>query len=126
MTIAEIVRSSGLSAHTIRYYERAAILPPPTRLANGRRDYSPEHAKLIQCVAALRRAGMTMAAMKLFTDDFMRLQRCLMSGELNRLPADISHRWLGIVTAHRDRLEGDLREIEGMLAHARALIEQLT
>ena len=29
LSIAEVAAKTGLSAHTLRYYERAGLLPPP-------------------------------------------------------------------------------------------------
>jgi DNA-binding transcriptional MerR regulator len=37
--IGEAARRSGVSIETIRYYERAGIVPPPERSASGRRLY---------------------------------------------------------------------------------------
>ncbi len=37
LLIGDLAQQTGVSAKTIRYYEEAGILPPPTRLANGYR-----------------------------------------------------------------------------------------
>ena len=39
MTIAEVSRKYGLSADTLRYYERIGLLPPVPRSKSGIRDY---------------------------------------------------------------------------------------
>ena len=39
MKIGELARRSGLSAYTLRYYERIGLLPYATRDGAGRRDY---------------------------------------------------------------------------------------
>jgi DNA-binding transcriptional MerR regulator len=39
MTISQLARRSGLPATTLRYYEKAGILPPPQRTAAGYRRY---------------------------------------------------------------------------------------
>ena len=41
MKIGELSERSGLSTHTIRYYERIGLLPYADRDAGGRRDYDP-------------------------------------------------------------------------------------
>jgi DNA-binding transcriptional MerR regulator len=38
-TIGEAVERSGLTADTLRYYERIGLLPPPGRSPGGRRIY---------------------------------------------------------------------------------------
>ena len=40
MKIAEVSKRYGLSADTLRYYERIGLLPGVTRNASGIRDYS--------------------------------------------------------------------------------------
>ena len=39
MTIAEVSRQYGLSADTLRYYERIGMIPPVPRTHGGIRDY---------------------------------------------------------------------------------------
>jgi DNA-binding transcriptional MerR regulator len=39
MRISEAAARAGVSTDTVRYYERRRLLPAPSRLANGYRDY---------------------------------------------------------------------------------------
>ena len=39
MTIGELARQTGVSADTIRYYERIGLMPRPQRTPGGYRDY---------------------------------------------------------------------------------------
>lgn len=41
MKIGELAKRSGLSVHTIRYYERIGLLPVADRDGAGHRDYDP-------------------------------------------------------------------------------------
>ncbi len=40
LSVAEAVKTSGLSAHALRYYERAGLLEPVSRNVSGQRRYS--------------------------------------------------------------------------------------
>jgi MerR family transcriptional regulator, mercuric resistance operon regulatory protein len=42
VSIGEVSRQSGLSVHTIRYYERIGLLDEPARSDSGRRVYTPD------------------------------------------------------------------------------------
>ncbi len=57
MTIAEVSRKYGLTADTLRYYERAGLIPPAPRNANGIRVYDEESCKWIEFVKCMRGAG---------------------------------------------------------------------
>ena len=39
MTIAEVSRAYGISADTLRYYERIGLIPPVPRTKGGVRNY---------------------------------------------------------------------------------------
>jgi DNA-binding transcriptional MerR regulator len=57
-TIAEAARAAGVSAHTIRYYERAGLLAPIERNGSGHRRFTPEDVQWIVVVTKLRATGM--------------------------------------------------------------------
>lgn len=59
--IGEAARQSGVAIETIRYYERAGIVPRPLRAANGRRAYAPEDVARLRFVRRCRDLGFTMA-----------------------------------------------------------------
>jgi len=50
LTIGELARQAGVSTDTVRFYERAGVLPRPSRRDNGYRTYSDadlEHLRLL-------------------------------------------------------------------------------
>ena len=52
MKIAEVSKEYGLSADTLRYYERIGLLPNVTRTASGIRDYSEQDCARVKCMRA--------------------------------------------------------------------------
>ncbi|MFG1922598.1 MerR family transcriptional regulator [Cryptosporangium sp. NPDC048952] len=64
---AEAVRRTGLSADTVRYYERAGLVPPVGRSAAGRRRYTDVDLKWLGLVHCLREAGMPITEIAHFT-----------------------------------------------------------
>ncbi len=63
LTIAEVSRKYGLTADTLRYYERAGLIPPVPRNANGIRVYDEESCKWIEFVKCMRGAGLAVDAL---------------------------------------------------------------
>jgi DNA-binding transcriptional MerR regulator len=55
--IAEVAELMGLTAHTLRYYERIGLLDVP-RDAGGRRRYSPGDLARVHFITCLRRADL--------------------------------------------------------------------
>lgn len=59
LSIAEAARRTGVSAHTLRYYERAGlVIGPVDRTQGGSRRYQPEDLKWIKICTGLRATGM--------------------------------------------------------------------
>jgi DNA-binding transcriptional MerR regulator len=58
LKIGELAKKSGLSAHTIRYYERIGLLPYAFRDQSGRRDYSANILVWIEFLNRLKTTGM--------------------------------------------------------------------
>jgi DNA-binding transcriptional MerR regulator len=58
MKIGELAKRSGLSAHTIRYYERIGLLPYADRDQSSQRDYDASILIWIEFLARLKTTGM--------------------------------------------------------------------
>jgi DNA-binding transcriptional MerR regulator len=58
MKIGELVKRTGLSAHTIRYYERIGLLPYADRDQSGQRDYGASILSWIAFLGRLKTTGM--------------------------------------------------------------------
>jgi len=63
-TVTEMARESGLSPHTLRYYEKEFLLFDIPRDSNGRRLYRDEHLGAINFITALRATGMSIGSIK--------------------------------------------------------------
>jgi DNA-binding transcriptional MerR regulator len=68
MTISEAAEASGLTAHTLRYYERAGLLSPPERGSNGHRRYSDTDLGMLRILTRLKATGMTIQEMRRYAD----------------------------------------------------------
>ena len=63
VTIAETSKKYGLSADTLRYYERIGLIPPVPRTKGGVRDYDEGSCRWIELVKCLRSAGVQIEAL---------------------------------------------------------------
>lgn len=63
MTIAEASKMYGITADTLRYYERIGIIPPVPRTRGGIRDYDEDSCRWIELVKCLRSAGVQIEAL---------------------------------------------------------------
>jgi len=59
MTIAEVGKKYGLTADTLRYYERIGLIPPVGRNSSGNRDYSDEDCRWVNFIKCMRSAGLS-------------------------------------------------------------------
>ncbi len=63
MKIGELARRSGLTAHTIRYYERIGLLPYADRDRSSQRDYDASILTWIEFLGRLKTTGMPIREM---------------------------------------------------------------
>lgn len=63
MKIGELAKRAGLSAHTLRYYERIGLLPRADRDASGQRDYDASILVWIGFLERLKTTGMPIREM---------------------------------------------------------------
>lgn len=63
MTIAQAAAATGLSVHTLRYYERIGLLDPVERRDNSHRRYTQEDLNWIAFLLKLKATGLPVRAM---------------------------------------------------------------
>jgi DNA-binding transcriptional MerR regulator len=106
LTIAEAAARSGLSAHTLRYYERdSLLLAPVDRAVSGHRRYTDRDLTWIEMITRLRATGMPIR-------DVRRYAALVRAGEGNEAER------LELLKAHRERVEAQLAQVTG---HLRAI-----
>lgn len=62
-TIAEASRLYGLSADTLRYYERIGLIPAVPRNKSGIRDYDEDSLRWIEFIKCMRSAGLSIESL---------------------------------------------------------------
>ena len=58
LRVGELAETVGLSPDTIRYYERAGLLPPPDRTPAGYRAYGAEAVDRLKFIQGAQRLGL--------------------------------------------------------------------
>jgi MerR family transcriptional regulator, aldehyde-responsive regulator len=116
ISMKEMVERSGLSEHTLRYYERIGLLDAIARDRSSRhRHYSERDVMKVVTLACLRATGMSIEQMRRYFD-------------LNEVGADAAPEQIELFERHRDalrahraRIEVQLRYLDGKVAFWRAL-----
>ncbi|MBY0001986.1 MerR family transcriptional regulator [Priestia aryabhattai] len=67
-SIQQVASMTGLSTHTLRYYEKIGLIKNVQRDQNGYRQYTDFDLAWIQFLIRLRVTGMPMLKMKQFSD----------------------------------------------------------
>jgi len=110
MTIAQLAADTGLSTHTLRYYERLGLVPFVTRdRSSGHRRYTSEHTNWIAFLRKLRQTGMPLREIHTYA----------------KLVAKGPGSWpdrKALLAAHRARVANAIAELE---EHRKLLDEKL-
>ena len=102
LAIADLAEQTGISAHTLRYYERIGLMTEVPRLANGRRVYDESHVRWVEMLRRLRAVGMPISLMAEYV-------------EMARLGPDTLGERVALLERHRSDLELRMRESEEFL-----------
>jgi DNA-binding transcriptional MerR regulator len=111
LTISATADAAGISAHTLRYYERAGLIEPVERAASGHRRYAEEDLARIRFIGYLRRTGMPIRAIREYFDLVREGERT----EPQRLE---------LLLRHRDTVLAQLEETQDHLAAINHKIEK--
>ena len=102
LTVQEAADKTGLSAHTIRYYERIGLISSIKRATNGHRRYGEGDIDWIEFLKCLRSTGMPIS-------DMLRYVELQQAGD-----ATIRDRQ-ALLEAHRRRLKARIQDLNGFL-----------
>ena len=112
LTIQEMARRSGLSEHTLRYYERIGLLTPvPRDGSSGHRRYSADMAEVIESLSYLRGTGMPLEDIRVYLH--LRRQGNLVAAEQKSLFE--SH--LAAVTEELEQTKIRMKYLAGKVAY---------
>jgi DNA-binding transcriptional MerR regulator len=103
LTIEATAERTGISRHTLRYYERIGLLAPVGRTASGHRRYTDDDLGGIIFLTLLRETGMPI-------EDMQRFMTLARTGE-HTIPGRIE-----VLAAHRAELLRTLERLHGHLA----------
>ena len=103
LTIADAARANGVSAYTLRYYERAGLIDDVDRAGSGHRRYSEEDLAWIQVLQCLRARGMPIRAIRRYAE----LVRAGEGNEAERL---------ALLEQHRAAVRAQLAQVRRHLA----------
>ena len=98
LTIQEVADRTGLSAHTLRYYERIGLIHPVDRASSGHRRYSASDVGWLDFMRCLRSTGMPIREVKRYSELFAEGDSTLAERR-------------ALLEAHRRRIEDDMREL---------------
>jgi DNA-binding transcriptional MerR regulator len=98
LTIQQVAERTGLSTHTLRYYERIGLIHPVGRSASGHRQYSAADVGWLDFMRCLRSTGMPIRDVKRYADLFAQGDGTLAERR-------------ALLEAHRRHIEEDLREL---------------
>jgi DNA-binding transcriptional MerR regulator len=68
MKIAEVSERYGISADTLRYYERIGLIPPVNRSESGIRDYNEVDLRRVEFIKCMRSAGLPVETLIEYVD----------------------------------------------------------
>ncbi len=112
LTIQQVAQRTGLSIHTLRYYERLGLLTSVHRLSNGHRRYDEGDLQWIDLLKCLRASAMPISEMQHFA-------------EITRQGTSTASERRELLEAHQLRVVAQLQEIQHSLTRLDTKIAHL-
>lgn len=115
LSIEEVASRTGLTAHTLRYYERIGLIGPVGRAAGGQRRYAASDLAWIAFLLRLRSTRMPIEKMAAFArlrsagDATVGARRAMLEEHLGDVLAEIA------------RLQQSAQALQDKIAHYRAI-----
>ncbi|OPF76822.1 MerR family transcriptional regulator [Streptomyces antioxidans] len=101
-SISEVVAHTGLTAHTLRWYERIGLMPHVDRTHTGQRRFTNRDLDWLDLVGKLRLTGMPVA-------DMVRYAELVRQGEQTFAERE------ELLTTHRENVRERIAELQSTL-----------
>jgi DNA-binding transcriptional MerR regulator len=120
LTITEVAQRTGLSAYTLRYYERIGLISPVARATGGQRRYAAADMDWLDFLLRLRTTGMPIQGMQAFAS--------LRSEGNATVPArrEMLEAHRATVLAQVRALQQSEKVLQGKIAHYRQIEQTLS
>ncbi|MBD8478348.1 MerR family transcriptional regulator [Microbacterium sp. CFBP 8794] len=109
LSVAQMAEATGVTAHTLRYYERAGLIRPVARNSGNHRRYSAVDVEWVRFLLRLRQTHMPIAQMQ----DYAALRE--------QGPTTTARR-LRLLEAHHAELREQIARLQ---THEQALVEKI-
>lgn len=119
LSIDEVAKRTGLTAHTLRYYERIGLIAPVGRAAGGQRRYAASDLAWIEFLLRLRITHMPIGKMQAFAqlrgagDSTVPARRQMLEEHLTEVLAEI------------EAMRRSATSLEAKIEHYRSLEQSL-
>lgn len=122
MKIAEVSKLYGMSADTLRYYERIGLLPNVTRNASGVRDFTEQDCARVQFVKCMRGASVSIEALIEYMNLFEQGEETAAARKaLLEEQRDLVEERIATMQAGLDRLNSKIENYEHVLVNERKI-----
>lgn len=112
MTIQEVAELTGISAYTIRFYEKAGVLPRIRRLPNGIRAFSEADVSYLRFLLQLKQTGMSLEDIIAFTEDGCMLERLQQGREI---PPTVAEKRVALLRQQQQQLCEQRRLLDSLM-----------
>ena len=110
-TIGQTSSQLGISAHTLRYYEKTELLPPVHKDAGGRRLFSPADIDRIKFIKRAQRMQFSLEEIRQLLN-------------LDKLPTVPKEKAQAMVKTKLEDIEVNLKELARLKSDLSALLDQ--
>ena len=117
-TIHETCEKTGLTAHTLRYYEKEGLLPNVGRSQGGFRQYSDEDLEALGMICCLKNTGMLLS-------DIARFMELTREGDQTlRERCELLKRHREVVLGRISEMERHLEKVTHKLDHFSRMLSE--
>ena len=102
MNISQVSQKYGLSADTLRYYEKAGLIPPVHRTEAGLRDYQPQDCNWVEFIKCMRGAGLSIETLQKYVSLFQKGNKTLAQRK-------------ALLLAERERIQAQIKTLQATL-----------